>query len=127
MIVEVLSASTESYDRGEKFMHYRRLESLREYVLVAQDKAIVERYTRQGDEWLLTELPVGSVVAACLDRLRRSIARDLRKNRIPFERHGQCLRSAPIPLRRLNVADQPQLVPGLDLNRLMALRGSARP
>ena len=55
MIVEVLSASTESYDRGEKFMHYRRLESLREYVLVAQDKAIVERYTRQGDEWLLTE------------------------------------------------------------------------
>jgi Uma2 family endonuclease len=55
VIVEVLSASTESYDRGEKFMHYRRLESLREYVLVAQDKVLVERYTRQGDEWLLTE------------------------------------------------------------------------
>jgi len=55
VIIEVLSASTESYDRGDKFMHYRRLESLREYVLVAQDKVLVERYTRQGDEWLLTE------------------------------------------------------------------------
>jgi Uma2 family endonuclease len=37
VIVEVLSGSTEAYDRGEKFAHYRRLESLREYVLVAQD------------------------------------------------------------------------------------------
>jgi Uma2 family endonuclease len=55
VIVEVLSASSESYDRGEKFMHYRRLESLREYVLAAQDKVLVERYTRQGDDWLLTE------------------------------------------------------------------------
>jgi Uma2 family endonuclease len=55
MIVEVLSASTESYDRGDKFMHYRRLESLREYVVVSQDKVLVERFTRQGDEWLLTE------------------------------------------------------------------------
>ena len=55
MIVEVLSRSTESYDRGDKFMHYRRLESLREYVVVAQDKVLVERFTRQGDEWLLTE------------------------------------------------------------------------
>jgi Uma2 family endonuclease len=55
VIVEVLSASTESYDRGEKFMHYRRLESLRDYVLVAQDKVLAERYVRQGDDWLLTE------------------------------------------------------------------------
>jgi Uma2 family endonuclease len=36
-------------------MHYRRLESLREYVVVAQEKVLVERFTRQGDEWLLTE------------------------------------------------------------------------
>jgi Uma2 family endonuclease len=55
LIVEVLSASTESYDRGNKFMRYRRLESLREYILVSQDKVLVERFTRQGDEWLLTE------------------------------------------------------------------------
>src|SRR5271166_5473431 len=41
MIVEVLSDSTESYDRGRKFGHYRRLPSLREYVLVAQDEVKV--------------------------------------------------------------------------------------
>jgi Uma2 family endonuclease len=53
-ILEVLSPSTEAYDRGEKFAHYQRLESLREYVLVAQDKMRVEQFTRQGDrEWLL--------------------------------------------------------------------------
>jgi len=56
MIVEVLSPSTESYDRGDKFAHYRRLASLREYVIVAQDKVMVERYTRHGSEWLLAEL-----------------------------------------------------------------------
>ena len=56
LIVEVLSPSTEAYDRGKKFADYRRLESLREYVMVAQDQVHVDRYTRQGDEWLLTEL-----------------------------------------------------------------------
>jgi Uma2 family endonuclease len=39
VIIEVLSASTEAYDRGEKFAHYRRLESLQEYLLVAQVKS----------------------------------------------------------------------------------------
>jgi Uma2 family endonuclease len=58
VIIEVLSPSTEADDRGSKFAHYRRLESLREYVLVAQDRVRVERFTRQGegDEWLLSEL-----------------------------------------------------------------------
>jgi Uma2 family endonuclease len=56
VIVEVLSESTESYDRGRKFGHYRRLPSLREYVLVAQDEIRVERYTCRGDDWVLTEL-----------------------------------------------------------------------
>lgn len=56
VIVEVLSPSTEAYDRGAKFAHYRRLTSLREYVLVAQDTVLVERYSRQGEDWLLTEL-----------------------------------------------------------------------
>jgi Uma2 family endonuclease len=56
VIIEVLSPSTEADDRGNKFAHYRRLESLQEYVLVAQDRVRVERFTRQGDEWLLTEL-----------------------------------------------------------------------
>ena len=55
VIVEVLSPTTESYDRGKKFNHYRRLESLKEYVLIAQDEVLVERYSRQGEDWLLTD------------------------------------------------------------------------
>ena len=53
LIVEVLSPSTELYDRGEKFRHYRRLRSLNQYVLVAQDRVLVEVYSRQVDEWNL--------------------------------------------------------------------------
>lgn len=56
MIAEVLSPSTEAYDRGEKFAHYRRLPSLQEYVLISQDKLRVEHYLRRGNEWILTEL-----------------------------------------------------------------------
>lgn len=46
VIVEVLSESTEAYDRGAKFAHYRHLASLREYVLVAQDAPRIEVYRR---------------------------------------------------------------------------------
>jgi Uma2 family endonuclease len=54
-IVEVLSDSTEKYDRGAKFAHYRQIPSLQEYVIVAQDRPLVERYVRQTDEsWVLT-------------------------------------------------------------------------
>ncbi|HST63353.1 MAG TPA: Uma2 family endonuclease [Longimicrobium sp.] len=56
LIVEVLSDSTESYDRGEKFFHYRRLESLREYVLVSQKTCLVECYVRECDFWVFTSL-----------------------------------------------------------------------
>ena len=54
VIVEVLSDSSEGYDRGEKFRKYRRLDSLREYVLIAQDRVGVDAFYKneQGD-WLL--------------------------------------------------------------------------
>ncbi len=56
VVFEVLSESTERYDRGFKAENYRRLESLRVYVLVAQDSPHVEVYERQGDHsWLLRE------------------------------------------------------------------------
>ncbi|NCO40661.1 MAG: Uma2 family endonuclease, partial [Armatimonadetes bacterium] len=56
LIVEVLSESTEGYDRGAKFALYRKLASLREYVLVAQDEPHVEQFIRQeGGRWLLWE------------------------------------------------------------------------
>ena len=55
VIFEVLSKSTEHYDRTEKFELYRDLESLREYVLVAQGKPHIERYERRDDHsWLMT-------------------------------------------------------------------------
>ena len=54
VLIEVLSASTEAYDRGEKFAHYRRLESLQEYVLASQDKMRIEQFVRQEDDsWVL--------------------------------------------------------------------------
>jgi Uma2 family endonuclease len=49
LIVEVLSKSTEAFDRGAKFQAYQGLDSLREYVLVAQDKPAVEQYVRRPD------------------------------------------------------------------------------
>lgn len=56
LVVEVLSASTEDYDRGRKFAHYRTLPSLQGYLLVAQDRVHAELYLRQpGDRWLLSE------------------------------------------------------------------------
>jgi Uma2 family endonuclease len=56
VIIEVLSESTERYDRGEKFAHYRKIESLREYILVAQDQVRVEQYVRHGEHWTLSEI-----------------------------------------------------------------------
>lgn len=55
LIIEVLSDSTEAYDGGLRFAHYRIRASLQEYVLVAQDRASIERYSRRGDEWVLAE------------------------------------------------------------------------
>ncbi len=56
LLIEVLSESTESYDRGRKFQHYRSIELLEEYILVAQDEARIEKYVRHGDGfWLLSE------------------------------------------------------------------------
>jgi len=55
-LAEVLSPSTEAYDRGRKFEHYRSLESLSEYLLVAQDRLHADLYTRQTDgRWVLME------------------------------------------------------------------------
>jgi Uma2 family endonuclease len=57
IIIEVLSKSTEGYDRGEKFAHYRRIDSLLEYVLISQGKTRIEHYMRQPDnQWLLSEV-----------------------------------------------------------------------
>jgi Uma2 family endonuclease len=56
VIIEVLSPSTEGYDRGRKFLQYRKLASLTEYLLVSQEARRIEKYERQPDgRWLLSE------------------------------------------------------------------------
>ncbi len=62
-LVEVLSDTTERYDRGKKFEQYRTLVSLRDYVLVAQDQVLVEHFAKQADgSWVLRELRAGNRV-----------------------------------------------------------------
>lgn len=56
LVVEVLSPSTEAYDKGEKFRHYQELTSLREYILVSQDRIRVEHYRLAKTQWVQTEL-----------------------------------------------------------------------
>jgi len=56
VLVEVLSDSTEAYDRGRKFEHYRQIPSLREYLLISQHEPRIEQFIRQPDNnWLLHE------------------------------------------------------------------------
>jgi Uma2 family endonuclease len=56
VLVEVLSPSTEDYDQGKRFELYRQLPSLREYLVIAQDRLFVEHYVRQDDNsWRLTD------------------------------------------------------------------------
>jgi Uma2 family endonuclease len=56
VIVEVLSDSTEGYDRGKKFEHYRQIPTLREYLLVSQKEPRIEQFVRMEDgRWVLTE------------------------------------------------------------------------
>jgi Uma2 family endonuclease len=57
VIFEVLSRSTEAYDRGEKFERYKSIETLTDYVLVSQDRPRLEHFSRRPDgTWLRTEV-----------------------------------------------------------------------
>ncbi len=75
LIVEVLSDGTEAYDRGEKFAHYRRLASLREYVLISQRRPHVELYRRNAaGHWVLFEAGAGEQIELeSLSNLRISV------------------------------------------------------
>ena len=63
LIVEVLSVSTETYDKDEKFMPYRQIDSLQEYILISQNREQVVQYRRQEPEWIPAEFrALGDVV-----------------------------------------------------------------
>lgn len=56
ILIEILSDTTEAYDRGDKSLSFRKIASLREYLLVSQDRMQIEKYTGHGDGfWMLTD------------------------------------------------------------------------
>ena len=55
VLIEVLSPGTEGYDRGKKFQHYRTIETLREYLVIAQESMRIEQYVRHEEHWWLLE------------------------------------------------------------------------
>ena len=90
VLFEVLSDATESYDRGAKFAHYRKLEALTEYVLVSQRERRVEHYRRmESGQWLLTVVEESGTLA--LPALLVEVALDevyLRVETLPAEEPG---------------------------------------
>jgi Uma2 family endonuclease len=81
VLVEVLSDSTEGYDREEKFSHYRRIPSLREYLLVSQHERRIEHFSRNDDgSWTLRDVEPPGIVqlpsigcALSLDEVYKSL------------------------------------------------------
>jgi Uma2 family endonuclease len=74
VIAEVLSPSTERYDRGIKWTQYRTIESLQEYALVSQTEPRIELFSRgSGGKWLFTDF-VGLDAACRFESLDCSIA-----------------------------------------------------
>lgn len=56
LIIEILSPSTEAFDRRKKFTYYKSIPSFTEYVLIATDQASVTRYSKQSEQWILSEV-----------------------------------------------------------------------
>jgi Uma2 family endonuclease len=80
LIIEILSESTEAYDRGQKFLSYKSIDSFREYLLVAQDRPYITHYVRQTDgSWVRTDIEgldneIELVTIACKMQLREIYA-----------------------------------------------------
>lgn len=70
LVIEVLSESTEAYDRGAKFTAYRDLKSLEEYVLVSQDQPLVETFVRQAEGFWLFSAAQGQQAVVPLRSVR---------------------------------------------------------
>ena len=113
VVIEVLSESTEAYDRGRKFEQYRAVASIKDYLLVAQDKVLVEHYSRQPDgRWIYAVAnQVSESLARLLHRMQPSPCRGVRKSRRRRHRGGQqelsfvsylMIRNLPCPIGSRN-------------------------
>lgn len=74
LIIEVLSPSTATNDRTEKRRNYQRLDSLQNYVLVAQNEPLIEVYQRQPDGWICTRYGAGETVELASIELHLGVA-----------------------------------------------------
>ncbi len=85
LIIEVLSPSTESFDRGKKFEYYRTIDTLKEYVLVSQDKPMVEIFFRQDKNTWQYSVAKGLESTVILKSLEYEIALKDIYRKIPFD------------------------------------------
>ncbi len=74
LIIEVLSPGTESFDRGKKFGFYRKIPSLREYLLVSQEEPILERFFRQEDHRWLYDAVTGLDGTVSVESIRYALS-----------------------------------------------------
>jgi Uma2 family endonuclease len=85
LIVEVLSDSTEAKDRGEKMLAYRTLESLQEYVLVSQNRPVVEQYSKNADGNWIHKATIGLKSFVKFDSVEIEISLEEIYQRVEFE------------------------------------------
>lgn len=76
LLVEMLSKSTEDYDRRRKFEHYRTLESLTDYVLISQERALVEHRVHRADNRWLVSFYTGTETSVPIESLGCKLALD---------------------------------------------------
>jgi Uma2 family endonuclease len=84
ILFEVLSGTTEKYDRGDKVRHYRKIGSLKQFVMVSQFKPHVEVYSRLGSDWKLTEYD-GTDSVMTLEALEIEVPLSEIYDRVSFE------------------------------------------
>lgn len=83
-IIEVLSPSTEYYDRGQKFHAYKTIASLQEYVLISQESPHIEVYRREGEHWIYTDA-VGLDASITLASIGCTLALSAVYKKVTFE------------------------------------------
>jgi Uma2 family endonuclease len=86
LIIEVLSDSTKIYDKGDKFIGYQTLESLKEYVLVDQDKFLVEQFTKNSDGKWVYQATIGQKSSVNFESLNVTLTLDEIYDLVDFEK-----------------------------------------
>lgn len=85
LIIEVFSKSSEAYDRGEKFKRYRTLPSFTEYMLVSQEKPLVETFVKKDGKWFINETAEGMEASVNLVSLGTTLSLSDIYWRVEFE------------------------------------------